>query len=183
MSKKASVSRGPRQKNVSRKLLLYFGVFALLIAALVFVNQQSNKASSDNVYGIPTSKLSPQTVALLNNPNYQNIILPDELDGKLDKKESFFIYYFSSTCPYCMETTPKLAPIIADAGVDVKQFNLDVYKEGFDDYNIVYTPTLVYYENGVEKERVEGGLVEGNTINTKETFVEFFGRHKAAAAS
>ena len=183
MAKKSTYSRGRGQKNVSRKLILYFGVFAILIAALVLVNNQANKASSDNVYGIPTSQLSPQTVSLLDNPNYQNIILPDELDRKLADKESFFIYYFSSTCPYCMETTPKLNPLIEDAGVDVKQFNLDVYNEGFNDYNIVYTPTLVYYENGVEKDRIEGGLVEGSEINSDQTFIDFFAKHKGAPAS
>lgn len=168
---------------MSRKLLIYFSVFALLLVALVVVNQQANKASSDNVYGIPTSKLSPETVSLLDNPNYQNIILPDELDQRIENKESFFVYYFSSTCPYCMETTPKLKPIIDAAGVDVPQFNLDVYNEGFNNYNIIYTPTLVYYENGVEADRIEGGLVDGSTINTDQTFIDFFEKHKGNAAS
>lgn len=181
MAKKSAATRG--RQNYSRKLLLYFSIFAVLLAALIIVNQQANKASSNNVYGIPTSQLSPQTVALLDNPNYQNIILPDELNRKLADKESFFVYFFSATCPYCMETTPKLAPIISEAGVDVKQFNLDVYNEGYGHYNIIYTPTLVFYENGVEKERIEGGLVEGNDLVTEEMFVEFFERHKAATAS
>jgi len=182
MSKNASASRGggPKQKNVSRKLILYFSVFALLIVALVVVNSQANKASSDNVYGIPTSQLSPQTVDLLDDPNYQNIILPDELDRKIADKESFFLYYFSSTCPYCMETTPRLNPLIEEVGVDVKQFNLDVYGDGFKKYGIVYTPTLVYYENGVEKERIEGGF--GNE-NTEEKFADFLARYKESTAS
>ncbi|TLS54229.1 thioredoxin family protein [Paenibacillus antri] len=182
MSKKASASRGggPKQKNVSRKLILYFTVFAVLIVALVVVNQQANKASSDNVYGIPTSQLSPQTVDLLDDPNYQNIILPDELDRKIADKESFFLYYFSSTCPYCMQTTPLLNPIIEDAGVNVPQFNLDVYNDGFGKYNIVYTPTLIYYENGVEKERIEGGF---GAENNEAKFADFFARNKGAAQS
>ncbi|HZG75684.1 MAG TPA: thioredoxin family protein [Paenibacillus sp.] len=180
MSKKSSAVRGgPKQKNVSRKLILYFGIFALLIVALVVVNQQANKASSDNVYGIPTSQLSPQTVDLLDDPNYQNIILPEELDKRLADKESFFLYYFSATCPHCIATTPQLNPLIAEAGVDVKQFNLDVYNEGFNKYNIIYTPTLIYYENGVEVERIEGGF--GNDI-TAQTFTDFLNRHKGTAS-
>ncbi len=181
MSKKASASRGgPKQKkNVSRKLILYFGVFALLIVALVVVNQQANKASSDNVYGIPTSQLSPQTVGLLDDPNYQNIILPEELDKRLADKESFFLYYFSAQCPHCIATTPQLNPLIEDAGVDVKQFNLDVYNDGYNKYDITYTPTLIYYENGVEVERIEGGFGPGITA---ETFTEFLNKHKATAS-
>jgi thioredoxin 1 len=172
-----------KKKSMSRKLLLYFVVFGLLLVTLVVVNQQANKASSNNVYGIPTSELSPQTVDLLDNPNYQNIILPDELDQRIQNKESFFIYYFASTCPYCMETTPKLAPIIADAGIDVKQFNLDVYRDGYEKHGIIYTPTLVYYEDGVEKERIEGGLVAGSTVNTDKTFIDFFEKYKEKTKS
>lgn len=170
-----------KKKAISKKIILYFLVIAILIVALVVVRQQADRASSNNVYGLPTSQLSPQTVELLNNPNYQNIILPQELDQRIADQESFFIYYFSATCPYCIETTPKLNKLIADAGIDVKQFNLDVYHEGFGDYGIIYTPTLVFYENGVEKERIEGGLVDGNDINTDETFIEFFDRHKEQA--
>jgi thioredoxin 1 len=172
-----------KKKSMSRKLILYFAVFALLLVTLVVVNQQANNASSNNVYGIPSSQLSPQTVDLLDDPNYQNIVLPDELDQKIANKESFFVYYFSSTCPYCIETTPKLAPIIADADVDVKQFNLEVYRDGFDKYNITYTPTLLYYEDGVEKDRVEGGLVANSNINTEETFISFFDKYKAKTQS
>jgi len=181
MAKKSAAARG-RQNN-SLKLILYVGVIVALIAALVIVNQLSNRASSDNVYGIPTSQLSPQTRALLDNPNYQNIILPDELDQKIANKESFFVYFFSSTCPYCIATTPKLTPIINEAGVDVKQFNLDVFNDGFRKYNIIYTPTMVFYENGVEKERIEGGIVEGNNAITEQTFADFFAKYKEAAAS
>lgn len=172
-----------KKKPISLKFILYFAVFALLLALLYVVNQYSNQAGSDNVYGIPTSRLSPETVSLLNDPNYQQIILPDELDQKISNKESFFVYYFSSTCPYCRETTPKLNPIIDDVGVNVDQFNLDVYNNGFQKYNIVYTPTLVYYENGVELERIEGGLVANSSINTDQTFIEFFERHKEQASS
>lgn len=172
-----------KKKSMSRKLLIYFAVFALLIVALVVVNQQANKASSNNVYGIPTSQLSPETVALLNNPNYQNIILPDELEQRIADKDSFFVYFFSSTCPYCMETTPRLKPIIEDAGIDVPQFNLDVYNEGYGGYNIIYTPTLVYFENGVEADRIEGGLVDGSDLHTNQTFIDFFEKYKGNVSS
>jgi thioredoxin 1 len=167
-----------KKKKGYYKVAAYLGVIAVIFIALVIVNQAANRASADNVYGIPASKLSPQTVKLLDDPNYQNIILPDELDQKLANQESFFVYYFSATCPYCMETTPKLNPIIAEQGVDVRQFNLDVYPDGFGKYGIVYTPTLVFYENGAEKDRIEGGLVEGNDLVTEEMFIEFFEKYK-----
>ncbi len=172
-----------KNNALSRKILWFFVVLAALLVLLFVLNQQSNQASSDNVYGLPASQLSPETIATLDDPNYQNIILPDELDQRLTNKESFFVYYFSSTCPACKQTTPKLNPIIAEAGLNVPQFNLDVYQDGFSKYSIVYTPTLIYYENGVEKERIEGGLVAGSNINTEQTFEDFFAKHKKASGS
>ncbi|WP_199621041.1 thioredoxin family protein [Paenibacillus alkalitolerans] len=176
-------SRSRSKPIITRKLVIYLAVFAVLVAALAFVNAQSNVASSDNVYGVPASQLSDATRKTLDDPNYQNIVLPEQLDQRIANKDSFFVYFFSSTCPYCMETTPKLNPIIAEAGVDVPQFNLEVYQDGFSKYNIVYTPTLVYYEDGVEKDRIEGGLVDGNDINTEKTFKDFFEKYKDKTTS
>lgn len=168
---------------ITRKFIIYVVVFAVLVGLLAFVNAQTNRATSDNAYGIPESQLSSATRKLLDDPNYQNIILPEQLEQKIQNKESFFVYFFSSTCPYCLETTPKLQPIIADAGVDVPQFNLEVYQDSFAKYNIVYTPTLVYYEDGVEKDRIEGGLIEGNQTNTEATFKDFFAKYKDKTSS
>jgi thiol-disulfide isomerase/thioredoxin len=163
---------------ITGRLIAYLVVFVVLIGTLAFVNSQTNRITSNNVYGIPESKLSSATKSLLDNPDYQNIILPQDLEQRIQNKDSFFVYFFSATCPYCMETTPKLNPIIADSGVEVPQFNLDVYQDGFSKYSIVYTPTLVYFEDGVEKDRIEGGLVEGNNLNTEQTFIDFFAKHK-----
>lgn len=168
---------------ITRKLIIYLVVFAVLLGLLAFVNAQTNRASSNNVYGIPETQLSSATRKLLDDQNYQNIILPDQLEQKLENKESFFVYFFSSTCPFCLETTPKLNPIIAEAGVNVPQFNLEVYQDSFAKYNIVYTPTLVYYEDGVEKDRIEGGIIEGNQTNTEATFKDFFAKYKEKTAS
>lgn len=181
----SSISRSKSRSKplVTRRLVIYLAVFALLLALLAFVNSQANSVSSDNVYGIPASQLSEATRKTLDDPNYQNIILPDQLEKRIANKETFFVYFFSSTCPYCMETTPKLNPIIAEAGVDVPQFNLDVYPDGFSKYNITYTPTLVYFENGVEKDRIEGGLVEGSNVNTEATFKDFFAKYKDKLSS
>jgi len=168
-----------KKKNGRVKLAAYLGVIVVLIVALVFVNNLSNQASADNVYGIPTSKLSPQTVALLDDPNYQNIILEDELDQKIANKESFFVYFFSATCPHCINTTPLLNPLIEQAGVNVPQFNLDVYQHGFTKYDIFATPTLAFYQDGVRVDYIEGGF--GGSI-TEETFTDFFNKYKGSVS-
>ncbi|WP_248924922.1 thioredoxin family protein [Paenibacillus hamazuiensis] len=166
-----------------KKLVIYLSVIVVLFGALYIVNQQSNKAkygdARNNVYGIPPEKLNPETLKQLNDPNYQNIILPDELNKKLSNKEDFFLYYFASTCPHCKKTTPVLAPLAKDLGVDVKQFNLEEFKNGWQQYNIQYTPTLIYYKGGQEVERIEGGISEpGQPGNTADTFKAFLMKYK-----
>ena len=49
-------------------------------------------------------------------------------------------------------------PLADDAGITMHQYNLREYQEGWREYNIEFTPTLVYFENGAEKERMVGGL-------------------------
>ena len=173
------VQRQPMRKKRKIMPFVYVGLVVLLFVVLYVLNQSNRNA----LYDKPVADLNPATRELLKDPNYQNIILPDELDRKIADKESFFVYFFSATCPFCIQTTPKLTPIIGEVGVDVKQFNLDVFDEGYGKYNIIYTPTLVFFENGVEKERIEGGIVEGNDTITEETYRSFFERYKEAASS
>ncbi|MBP1989233.1 thioredoxin family protein [Paenibacillus eucommiae] len=168
-----------------KKLLIYLGIVVILFGALYVVNQQSKKVDdakyADNPYGVAASKLNPATVALLNDPNYQDIILPKKLEEKIANKESFFVYYFKSDCSHCMITTPVIKPVEKEAGVTVHQFNLLEYDKGWQKYNIRVTPTLVYYKDGKEVERMEGGVPEtpGGPGNTPATFKQFFEKYKS----
>jgi thioredoxin 1 len=154
-----------------RKLSIYFGVVVVLFALLWGLNQMQLKAQSDNIYGIPATKLNPLTVQQLKDPNYQNIILPDNLDKRLQNKESFFVYYFSPDCPHCRATTPVLAPLAKSAGADFNQYNLMEFKQGWQNYKIESTPTLVYYKNGQETDRLVGEQPE-------QTWKDFLAKHK-----
>ncbi|MNR68338.1 hypothetical protein D3C85_1928340 [compost metagenome] len=58
----------------------------------------------------------------------------------------------------------------------MKQFNLEEFQDGWNNYKITSTPTLVYYKNGVEVDRIEGGVPESGATggNTPEVFKAFF---------
>lgn len=158
-----------------KKLSIYLAIIVVLFGALYVVNQQSNQQKfskyANNVYGIAPDKLNPETVKLLDDPNYQNIILPKALDQKINNKEDFFLYYFASTCPHCKVTTPILVPMAKELNIDIKQFNLEEFQDGWQRYNIQYTPTLIYYKEGKEVERLEGE-------QTTDTFRQFLSKHK-----
>jgi thiol-disulfide isomerase/thioredoxin len=166
-----------------KKLFIYLSIVVVLFGALYVVNQQSNKAKygdlQNNVYGIAPDKLNPETLKQLKDPNYQSIILPDELKKKVSAKEDFYVYFFASTCPHCKRTTPVLAPLAKELAVDVKQFNLEEFKDGWQQYKIQYTPTLVYFKGGQEVERMEGGVAEpGQNGYNSDSFKQFLLKYK-----
>lgn len=180
-----------------KKLLIYLSVIVLLFVVLFVLNRTSTSTAdnADNVYGIKSSKLHPETREQLDDPNYQNIILPDQLKTELSKKGDLFVYFFSSACPHCKLTTPVLMPIAKELQVDLKQFNLLEFPEGWQEYNIEFTPTLVYYKDGKEIKlgtqivdgkqvdllsRMVGGVEErpGDGGFTAQNFRDFFNKYK-----
>jgi thioredoxin 1 len=154
----------------AKKLSIFFGILAVLIVALVFLNN----AKTNTVYGKPSDDLYPAT------RDYNNIIVPDDLQKKLDNKESFFVYYFASDCPHCRLTTPQLKPLADELGINLHQFNLREFDTFFGKMNIEATPTLVYYKDGVESARLKGGLKEASATDgyTLDDFKAFFNTHK-----
>lgn len=135
--------------------MIFAVVLVLIFGAIAFITQyQQEKASEGNPYG--KEDLHAETVKQLDDPNYQNIIQPDDLEQKLENGEDAIVYFFSPTCPHCQETTPVLMPIAADENVDILQYNLLEFEQGWEDYEIEYTPTLVYFKGGSEKDRLVG---------------------------
>ncbi|CAM3782402.1 thioredoxin family protein [Mesobacillus thioparans] len=138
-----------------KKLIIFLVIIIGLFAALFFVNKAQNEEKSEgNPYGKNT--LHPETVKQLDDPNYQNIILPDELDKKLEAGEDVTVYFFSPTCPHCVRTTPVVAPLAKDMDVDLVQYNLLEFEQGWNDYGIESTPTIVQYKDGKEVNRIVG---------------------------
>lgn len=137
---------------------IVYAVIIIAVFGLIYVLNQSNK---NELYDKPVSELNPYTKELLDDPNYQYIILPDELDAKIAGGEPTFIYFFASNCPHCRETTPVLMPIADELGIDLPQFNLLEFRSYYNKYAIEFTPTLSYFEDGKEVARRVGGVGAG----------------------
>lgn len=152
-----------------KKVLIFGGVVVLLFVALTVVtNMQQTQKAEGNPYG--KDRLDAATVNLLDDPNYQNVILPDELAERLANVEDVTVYFYSPTCQFCQEATPRLVPLAEENGIDLVQYNLLEFEEGWNEYNIESTPTVVHYEDGVEVERVEGAA-------SNEGFQQFFNEY------
>jgi thiol-disulfide isomerase/thioredoxin len=162
-----------------KKLLIYLSVIVALFAILFVLNMQSNKANyeayaaaANELYRTSPDKLDPDTLKQLDDPHYQNIILPDELSARLQNKENLFVYFFSPQCPHCQASTPILMPMAEGLGADIRQFNLLEFQEGWREYNIEYTPTLVYFREGKEIDRFVGGIQDPQAQEQMKQFLE-----------
>ena len=144
-----------------KKLVIFGLTIVVIFTSLAFItNSQNKQLAEGNPFG--KTNLHPETIKQLDDPNYENIILPQELDEKFEAGESFTIYYYSPTCPACEAASPVLVPKAEEMGVEVKLFNLEEFKEGWNDYGIENTPTLIHYENGEEVARIVGLHEEEN---------------------
>ncbi|WP_409294966.1 thioredoxin family protein [Peribacillus sp. SCS-26] len=147
-----------------KKVIIFLIIIIALFGAMALVNNmQQKEKTADTPKASDTQKgpyggkeLNAATTGQLEDPNYQNIILPDTLKTKLDKKEDVTVYFFSPLCPHCKEATPRLMPLAEDKGIQVEQFNLLEFEDGWDAYNIESTPTLVQFKDGKETARIVG---------------------------
>ncbi|TCN28023.1 thioredoxin family protein [Mesobacillus foraminis] len=138
-----------------KKVIIFLVIIIGLFAAMFFINKAQNEQKAEgNPYGKDT--LHPETVEQLDDPNYQNIITPDNLEKKLDNGEDATVYFYSPTCPHCQRTTPIVAPLAEDMDIDLVQFNLLEYEDGWNQYRIESTPTIVQYKDGKEVNRIVG---------------------------
>lgn len=138
-----------------KKVVIFVAAVVLIFAAIAFLTnkQQTEKTSgNNNPYG--KDDLKSATVDQLDDPLYQNIITPDELDEKLDKEESVTVYYFSPECSHCVKTTPILMPVAEDLDKHIYQYNVLEFEQGWNEIDA--TPTLIHYEDGKETSRIEG---------------------------
>lgn len=149
-------------------MFIILGSIIILFVALYIVVDYKNKQALElagNLYG--KDQLKQETIDQLDNPLYQNQITSKNLDEKLASQEDVVVYFYSPVCIYCVETTPILVPLAEELGIDVKMLNLYEFQDQQKKYNIQGTPTLIYFANGKEVDRVYGK-------QTKEIFSAFF---------
>lgn len=144
-----------------KKLAIFGGIIVVVFVLIIVLTNQANKSKlADSPYD--KEDLSQSTIDLIDDENYQNIINPDELQAKIESGEPVTAYFFSPECVHCKELTPRLTPLAEENGVDIVKYNILEYEQGWDDYRIKATPTLVYFEDGQEVERVEGAVPNEN---------------------
>ncbi|MFJ8066801.1 thioredoxin family protein [Psychrobacillus sp. NPDC096426] len=144
-----------------KKLAIFGGIIVLVFVLIFVLNSQKNKqALTDNPYD--KEVLNQSTIDLIKDPNYQNIILPDDLKKKIDSGKPVTAYFFSPECVHCQEMTPRLTPLAEENSVDIVKYNVLEYEQGWDDYLIKATPTIIYFKDGKEVTRMVGAQPNEN---------------------
>jgi len=92
----------------------------------------------------------------VNSPINQKDINPTELKSLIKSKNNIIVYFYSPECEHCEKVTPVLMNVSKELGIDFKAYNVLKYQEGWDEYNIQGTPTIIKFNKGVEKERLIG---------------------------
>lgn len=157
--KKASVPSSKKKNASINKLFIIGGIVVVLfIIIIVLQNMANNSKLSDSPYD--KEDLNQATIDLLNDDNYNNIIMPKDLEQKIDAGDAVLGYFFSPTCVHCKAFTPKLMTIADELDIQINQYNLLEYEAGWDDYAIEATPTLIYFNDGKEVNRLVGDATE-----------------------
>lgn len=93
-----------------KKIILFGLVIVIIFGTLAFVTSFQNKQLSE---GNPFGKnvLKAETIRQLDNPLYQNIIVPEDLERKLASGEAVTVYFYSPICEQCNLATPIFKPL------------------------------------------------------------------------
>ena len=102
---------------------------------------------------------------------YKNEISVEKLQKNIIEKKDSFIYFYQTDCIYCQETSPIVIPMAEEMTIDLKNLNLQEDNAGWETFQIEGTPTIVYYENGQEVDRIVGK-------QTEESLREWFNNNK-----
>ncbi|WP_062352393.1 thioredoxin family protein [Bacillus kwashiorkori] len=138
-----------------KKVLIFLGIIVVVFTSIALLNNyQSKEKLNNNPYG--TNKLKKETIAQLDDEDYQNIILPNDLQQLLEEGKSQAVYFFSPTCYYCNLTTPIVVDLAKDLNIDLKLYNVYEFEQGWDEYQLEGTPTLIYFKDGKEFARKVG---------------------------
>ncbi|MFC7063541.1 thioredoxin family protein [Halobacillus seohaensis] len=140
---------------MKRNMIIFASILVVLVVVLAFVvNYQNTQKTEGNPYG--KEDLEQSTIDQLDNPNYQNQILPGELAEEVASGDPITVYFYDPECVHCQNTTPVLVPVAQDLGIDMKKLNLREFQSEWNNYQIDSTPTLIHFENGEEQARIVG---------------------------
>ncbi|MEK4868078.1 thioredoxin family protein [Bacillus sp. FSL E2-8895] len=135
------------------KKILIFILITMSILVLIFLitTKKDSKKSTTNYY--------------------QNEIKTNELQNNILKQDEKFVYFYQTNCHYCKKVSPIVVPMTKKLNINMDVLNLEKEPNGWNQFKIEGTPTIIHYKNGKEIDRIEGEYKE-------EEFKEWFNKNK-----
>jgi thioredoxin 1 len=131
-------------------IIVVFGAFVAFDTYKISQNQEVSP------YG--NKKVSMQTLEQAEkDPFYQNVILSEQLKGNEKAGQNEVVYFFSPVCSYCEELEPNLKDAVKKySNTKFSLYNAYEFKEGWSNYDLQGTPTLIHFKDGKEVNRLVG---------------------------
>lgn len=162
---------------VLKKILSFLAILIIIFVALALITNSQSKTKTEgdaegNRYEVANGEnpenetdfsnpyqketLHPETIKQLEDSNYQNIILPQTLEKMLANGKDVTVYFYSPLCPYCVKTTPLITELAEELNMEIYQYNLLEFDNGWDEYELKKIPTLIHFKEGKEIKRITG---------------------------
>lgn len=116
------------------------------------------------------------------NNSYLKEISYKEYEKLINDKETFILEVMRTDCSACINFKPKIEEVANEYKIEVKVINTDNlsekdYQDLFDKTGITGTPTVIFYNDGVEKtisSRINGSVSKEKIVTkfTANGFIE-----------
>lgn len=142
-------------------LVVGIGVAALIVGGTAIGNQIENKEiestfAIENPYDIAPRLLSEDTIKELQEGKERaNILTPEEVENRIQNKESFYLHIFKPSCEDCPEEL-KILNAHDIFSIPYASLNGIEYEEFLESHNIEQLPAVISYIDGQELTRVAG---------------------------
>lgn len=134
------------------------GIFTVIICVfIVFIILEKKNNTEQNV-NQETSE---------NQETIENSLTLDELVGLVNSEQDVLVYFYQPNCIYCQQANPIISSLVNEMDIDLKVFNLQKYKNGWEQFNVDGTPTLIHFKDKEEISRLDG---LGSEVEYKEWF-------------
>ncbi|WP_054768676.1 thioredoxin family protein [Lysinibacillus parviboronicapiens] len=85
----------------------------------------------------------------------ENSLTLDELVGLVNNGQDILVYFYQPNCIYCQQAKPIISSLVNEMDIDLKVFNLQKYKNGWGEFNVEGTPTLIHFKGKEEISRLD----------------------------
>lgn len=126
------------------KYILLFFVVIFLGACDSTDNEMEANNTNQNVESVVKDDAYNSAVKEFNKVSLE------EVNNKISKDESFFLYTGRESCPYCQKFVPKLSNVVSKTDIQVNYLDTEQMSEELEEFmmihEIAFVPSFIYFD-------------------------------------